>query len=187
MRRSPRLRPSVEEEASVACGRETGQQKRLNILDDYEIDDLSGLPRFTLDERQRSFTRTATGQAVCRNLRSLPSQVRFILQLGYFKAKQQCFAFTFVEVADAMAAVLARHFPADSPATSTAPSSPTLANQRDRILELFGSRMCRAAERQQLFARAQERARLSTKPLYLFRELLHVLADHRIGAPAYTV
>ena len=86
-----------------------------------------------------------------------------------------------------MAAVLARHFPADSPVSSVTPIPPTLANQRDIILELFGYRMCRGAERQQLFERAQQLARLSTKPLYLLRELLHYLADHRIVAPAYTV
>ncbi|NTU82120.1 MAG: DUF4158 domain-containing protein [Chloroflexales bacterium] len=168
-------------------GPETDQQKRLNILDDHEIDDLYGLPRFTTDERQLYFTLTAAEQVVCRRLRSLPSQVSFILQLGYFKARQQFFSFTFAQVADDVAAVLARHFPADSPVSSVAPTPPTLANQRDIILELFGYRMCRAAERQQLFERAQQLARLSTKPLYLFRELLHSLAHHRIVAPAYTV
>ena len=168
-------------------GSETGQQKRLNILDGHEIDDLYGLPRFTADERQRYFTLTEDEQALCRRLRSLSSQVSFILQLGYFKARQQFFTFTFAEVADDVAAVLVRHVPADSPVTSVAPTSPTLANQRDHILELFGYRMCRAAERQQLFAQAQQLARLSTKPIYLFRELLHFLAHYRIVAPAYTV
>jgi TnpA family transposase len=171
----------------VARGREVAQQKRLNILDDHEIDDLYGLPRFTSDERQLYFTLTGAEQAVCRRLRSLPSQVSFILQLGYFKARQQFFTFTFAEVADDVAAVLARHVPADSPVSSVTPTPPTLANQRDIILELFGYRMCRVAERQQLFERAQQLARLSTKPIYLFRELLHYLAHHRIVAPAYTV
>ena len=55
VRRSPRPRPSLEEEAKVARGREVAQQKRLNILDDHEIDDLYGLPRFTSDERQLYF------------------------------------------------------------------------------------------------------------------------------------
>ncbi len=187
VRRSPRPRPSLEEEAQVADGPETGQQKRLNILDDHEIDDLYGLPRFTPDERQLYFTLTAAEQAICRRFRSLPSQVSFILQLGYFNARHLFFSFSFAEVADDVAAILARHFPADSPVTSAAPTSPTLAHQRDVILELFGYRLCRAAERRQLFERAQQLARLSTKPLYLFRELLHYLTDQRIVAPAYTV
>ncbi len=167
--------------------REASKPKRLFILEDHEVEDLYGLPRFTLDERQRSFTLTAAEQAVCHQFRSLPSQVSFILQLGYFKARHLFFAFTFAQVADDVAAVLARHFPADSPVTSVAPTPPTLAHQRTVILELFGYRLCHAAERQHLLDRALRLARLSTKPIYLFRELFHYLADHRIVAPAYTV
>jgi hypothetical protein len=81
----------------VAGGRETGRPKRLYILENREIDDLYGLPRFTPDERQLYFTLTAAEQAVCRRFRSLPSQLSFILQLGYFKAKHLFFTFTFAE------------------------------------------------------------------------------------------
>jgi Domain of unknown function (DUF4158) len=161
----------------VAGGRETGRRKRLSILDDHEIDDLYGLPRFTPDERQLYFTLTTAEQAACRRFRSLPSQLSFILQLGYFKAKHLFFTFTFAEVADDVASIFARHFPADSRITFASPTSPTLAHQRTVILELFSYRLCRATERQQLLDRTQQLARLSTKPVYLFRELLHYLAD----------
>ncbi len=171
----------------MAGGHETDRPKRLSILDDHEIDDLYGRPRFTPDERQRAFTLTATEQAAFRRFRSLPSQVSFILQLGYFKAKHLFFSFTFAQVADDVAAILARHVPADTPVPFALPTSPTLAHQQIVILELFGYRLCRVAERQELLDRAQQLARLSTKPRYLFRELLHALTDHRIVTPAYTV
>jgi len=186
VRRAPRPRPFAEEEAKVARGREVGRQKRLHILDDHEIDDLYGLPRFTPDERQRSFTLTAAEQAVCRRLRSLPSQVSFILQLGYFKAKQQFFTFTFAQVADDVAAILARHFPTEIRAAFAPITKPAWLNQHAIIQELFGYRPCHAAERHQLFERAQQLARLSTKPLYLFRELLRYLSEKRLILPGYT-
>lgn len=90
----------------------------------------------------------------------------FILQLGYFKAKQLFFAFTFAQVADDVAAILARHFPTEIRATFVPITKPALLHQRAVIQELFGYRPCHAAERQQLLERALQLARLSTKPLY---------------------
>jgi hypothetical protein len=155
----------MKEEAQVVGGRETDRPKRLYILEDCEIDDLYGLPRFTLDERQLYFTLTTVEQALCRRFRSLPSQLSFILQLSYFKAKHLFFTFTFAEVADDVASIFARHFPADSRANFASSTRPTLLLQRAVILELFGYRLCRATERQQLLDRAQQLARLSTKPV----------------------
>ena len=166
---------------------ETAESKRLYILDDHERDALYGRPRFTPDERQRSFTLTAAEQAVCRHFRSLSSQVSFILQLGYFKAKQMFFTFTLAEVTDDVADILARHFPDAVQVNITPLTSLTRAHQRTVIRELFTYRLCRTTERQQLLDRAQQLARLSTKPVYMVRELFHDLAHQRIVVPAYTV
>lgn len=75
-------------------------QKRLQILDDAEIEALYGRPQFTPDDRLQFFTLTQPECDARACLRSLPSQFYFMLQLAYFKAKQLFFTFTFTDVAD---------------------------------------------------------------------------------------
>jgi hypothetical protein len=65
----------------------TTSQKRLHILDDAEIEAFYGRPRLTPDERRSYFALSGPEQESLQLFRSVPSQVFFILQLGYFKAK----------------------------------------------------------------------------------------------------
>jgi len=63
----------------------------------------------------------------------------------------------------------------------------TILKQRQRILKLFGYRLCTPTDRQDLFLRAQQAARISSKPIYVLRELLHYLTEHRLVKPGYTL
>lgn len=166
---------------------EVAESRRLRILDPHEIDALYGRPRFAPEEQQLYFTLTEAEQLACATLRTLASQVGFILQLGYFKARHLFFAFTFAEVADDVAAILSRHFPT----TATAPweplSKPTVLKQRMLILQLLQYRLCRAPERQQATLHARQIAQVSSKPIYVFRELLQFFAEQHIVVPGYTV
>jgi TnpA family transposase len=165
----------------------TTESRRLHILEPHEIAALYARPAFTPDEQQYYFTLTEAEQAACADLRSVVSHVGFILQLGYFKAKHLFFAFTFTEVADDVAAILSRHFPTVSEPAWEPLSEPTIRTQRIRILELLGYRRCRAPERQLGTLHTRKLAQISSKPVYLFRELLQFFAEQRIVAPGYTV
>ena len=163
------------------------ESRRLHILEPYEVEALYARPVFTLDEQQHSFTLTEAEQTACADLRSVVSQVGFILQLGYFKAKQLFFAFTFAEVADDVAAILSRHFPTIAATPWEPLSGPTIRKQRTLILELLGYRRCRAPERQLATLHTRKLAQISSKPVYLFREILQFFAEQHIVAPGYTV
>ncbi len=63
----------------------------------------------------------------------------------------------------------------------------TILKQRQRILELFQYRLCTPTDRQRLFLRAQQAARISSKPVCVFRQLLHYLTQQRIVSPGYTM
>ena len=167
---------------------ETGPplQKRLRILDDAEIAALYGRPCFTSEERTQFFTLTQPERELLHLLRSIPSQTYFILQLGYFKAKALFFSFRFAEVADDVAFILAQYFP-QAPEVDWEPlGKQTIFKQREFILTLFRYRLCQAAERQHLLLRAQQAAQISSKPIYVFRELVQYLTEQRIVAPGYT-
>lgn len=63
----------------------------------------------------------------------------------------------------------------------------TILHHRQLILNLFRYRMCGPAERQQLAIRAQQAARLTSTPIFVFRDLLQYLLEQRIMLPGYSV
>ncbi len=161
--------------------------KRLRILDDAEIAALYDRPRFTADEQIHYFTLTQPEQDVLPLFRSVASQLYFLLQLGYFKAKQLFFTFAFAEVADDVQYLIDHLVPEAQGAVLEPLTKPTILKQRDVILDLFQYRPCGAGERAQLVLRARHTARISSKPIYVFRTLLQYLTEQRIVAPGYTV
>ena len=64
----------------------TRYKDRITILEDAEIEELYGRPRFTYDERVHYFALTPEEHTVADGHYSLASRVLFILQAGYFKA-----------------------------------------------------------------------------------------------------
>ena len=162
-------------------------QKRLQILDDAEIEALYERPQFTSDDRLHYFRLTQPERDACASLRSHPSQLFFMLQLAYFKAKQLFFTFTFAEVGDDLHYLLAQEG-RSMPEPPFAPlNKRTILHHRQLILDLFRYRACSAPERQHLATRARQAARMSSKPIYVFRELLQYLFEQRIVLPGYTV
>jgi len=161
--------------------------KRLRILDDEEIEALYGRPCFTADDRAHYFTLTQPEQESIRLFLGMHSQLSFLLQLAYFKAKQIFFAFTFDEVEDDVQYILAQFFPQTKRAQLKGVSKPTLLKQHDIILSLCQYRRCTAADRQQLAHRARQAAKISSKPVYVFRELLQYLTEQHLVAPGYTM
>ena len=161
--------------------------KRLSILDDEEIEALYGRPCFTPDDRVHFFSLTKPEQKSIQLFLGVPSQLSFLLQLAYFKAKLRFFSFTFGEVEEDVHYLLVHFFPRAKRANLTTVSKPTLLKQHDVILNLCRYRLCTIADRQHLAQRAQQAARISSKPVYIFRELLQYVTEQRLVAPGYTV
>ncbi len=63
----------------------------------------------------------------------------------------------------------------------------TRLKQQRLILELLHYRSCGEEEWLQLRRKAQQVARISSRPIYIFRELMAYLAGQRLVAPGYTV
>jgi len=72
----------------------TTAPKRLRILEDEEIAALYSIPAFTHDERAQYFTFTQVEQDSLQLFSQIHTQLVFLLQLAYFKAKQLFFTFT---------------------------------------------------------------------------------------------
>lgn len=161
-------------------------QKRLQILGAEELDALYGLPRFTPEERQEYFALSPPDLAALAPLHSLKSRLYGILQLGYFRARHQFFVFRLHDVEEDARYLQAFYFP-------TLPASflewtitkATRLKQQRLILALCQYRLCNAHTRRQLQSKAQQAARVSSKPVYLLRTLLHYLEEQHIVVPGY--
>ena len=161
-------------------------QKRLQILSQTEIETLYGRPRFTQDEQIEYFTLSPAEKELLRDLRAEYTQCYFILQLGYFKAKQMFFLFDFHEVQDDVQYILEQYFPNTQIDALSAMNKRTNLRHRATILALHKYRICDAEERQKLALKAQHAATVSSKPVYIFRQLLDYLSEQRIVVPGYS-
>jgi len=63
----------------------------------------------------------------------------------------------------------------------------TRLKQQRLILELCNYRSWNAGAQKKLDAKARQAAMICAKPIYVFRELIHYLADQRMVAPGYSI
>ena len=118
-------------------------------------------------------------------LRFINAKIYFILQSGYFKARKMFFVFTPQEAAEDIRFIRERYFPSFLGADPEI-SKVTRLQQQRMILKLAGYRAWSSKEHAALKERARRVAAVCGKPMYVFRELLHWLADQRIVAPGYS-
>lgn len=72
--------------------------KRINLLSPAEIDDLYARPVFNEEERMLYFTLNQEEINIAMHYAHPRTRLYFMLQLAYFKAKQQFYAFNFEDV-----------------------------------------------------------------------------------------
>lgn len=151
-------------------------QKRLSVLGAEERDALYGLRRFTPEERQEYFALSPTDLTALAPRHSLKSPLYGILQLGYFRARPQFFVFRLHEVAEDARYLQALYFP-PLPVSflDWTITKATRFKQQRLILALCQYRTCDAKTRRQLQTKAQQAARVSSKPVYVLRTLLRAL------------
>jgi hypothetical protein len=150
----------------------------LAILTTREIDELYGLPRITDDERRFYFDLSATEREAVDSMH-VGTAINFVLQLGYFKAKRQFFAYRMDAVRDDLRYVLQRHFPERDLAFVKALSKGTRLEQHQLILRLFDYRRCDTRSTETLVNKVRRNAMLSTQPITILRESLQYLENQR--------
>ena len=158
---------------------------RLKILGDDEIEALYGRPHFADDERLEYFALAPTEKAALEQFHSIKSRIYFILQLGYFKSHHMFFVFDLPDVEEDAQFVQGQYFP-DFHLDDLDITKVTRLRQQRVILELFRYRTCDAEQRRALAHKAQQAARISAKPIFVFRELMHYLKEQRLVAPGYS-
>ena len=69
--------------------------KRIYILSEEEVKQLYDLPQFSCDEREIFFELNVKERRGLKNLEGSAAKIHFILQCGYFKAKQRIFEYSY--------------------------------------------------------------------------------------------
>jgi TnpA family transposase len=162
------------------------ESRRLKILDADEIEAVYDLPVFDDEDRAFYFALSPPEKAILSQLHGRKSSIYYILQLGYFKARRQFFVFTLQQVAVDAQYVQRLYFPGYELVDLDITKVTRLKQQR-LILELMQYRVCGEGERQQLRLKAQQIVQISSRPIYVFRELMAYLVRQRLIAPGYTV
>lgn len=157
---------------------------RFSLLSQTEIEALYGLPALSEEDRLLYFQLSDEEQQILNNFNTQHSQAFFILQLGYFKAKQQFFNFTLSQVQEDLAFISTQYF--GSKRFASMISKPTRLQQHKLILALFEYQLCSAATKAELQAKVQVLVKRHVAPPYLFRELLSYLEQHRTIIPGYS-
>ncbi len=138
------------------------------------------------DSRRLYFDLSPAERELADSVHSISATAHLMLQLSHFKAKHQFFTFAREAVLDDLEHLRRRYFPTRDIAEIKMLSKPTRLEQQQVILRLFDYQICDAAAKAELEQKGQRVAMLSTKPIFILREALQFLTNHRIVAPGYT-
>jgi len=159
----------------------------LTILSQKEIEQIYGLPKLTSKQRAIYFNLTPVELELLKNYRTLQTKIYFILQLAYFKLKQQFFVFDLVEVQQDVSYLQKNYFQDQTLSLIDAISKPRRLSQQRMILEFLNYQVADQDIRRKLLDRACHLATISAQPIFIFRDLMNWSEQNKIVLPGYTV
>ena len=160
--------------------------KRIRILSQDEIHDLYEQPKFTDDERKWYFELDNNEQELLILPITMATKVDLILQLGYFKTKNQFFKFKLSDVKADADYIVIKYFNNERFDKISINREGRRQNQQ-RILNLLGYQAFSKQKHEELLLnKARKLTSLSTDPVFIFRELLDFIYNNKITLPGYT-
>lgn len=157
--------------------------KRIYLLPEAEIADLYARPVFNQNEQQLYFELTQVELDTLGQFGTIKTKVHFILQLAYFKAKNQFFTFTFDDVRADVDYVLAKFFKKTDGVFQGNISRQRINQQKQIILNLFDYQAWSVKQAIQVEAHIGELLRYYPKSHDAFRQLLVYLDNQKIVIP----
>jgi TnpA family transposase len=159
--------------------------KRIYLLPEAEIADLYARPVFNQNEQQLYFELTQVELDTLGQFGTIKTKVHFILQLAYFKAKNQFFTFTFDDVRADVNYVLATFFKKTDVVFQGNITRQRINQQKQIILNLFDYQAWSVEQATQVEAHISELLRYYPKSHDAFRQLLVYLDNQKIVIPTY--
>lgn len=159
--------------------------KRIQLLTEVEVADLYDFPSFTQVDREDFFELSSVEKTILDGYHSRRTKTYFILQLGYFKAKQQFFQFTFEQAAEDTGYILKTHFQCDDSDWRGGVSRDTIRSQKRDILGLLNYRAWSTDLEPQILEKICDLIRYFPKGHSALRQLLVHMGRQQIVIPSY--
>jgi TnpA family transposase len=163
----------------------TAKSERLAVLTPAEQDALYGLPDFDDSQRLEYLGLTEAELSLASRRAGLHYQAWCVLQIGYFKAKQTFFRFTWDDVPEDLAFVLSRYFPGEAFEPRPISTREHYA-QRALIAQLSNYRLWSNEFQDHLIQQAEQLARRDVTPAFIVTELVDYLRKFKVERPGYT-
>ena len=160
---------------------------QLNILSEKERREIYNLPKLKKKQRSTYLEFTLPEQELVRKYKSPVTRVYFLLQLAYFKFKQQFFVFNLNQVTKDVAYLQDAYFAGEILPTEGIISKPIRLKQQRVILKLMNYQTANGKVRKQLFDRACQLSVISASPVFIFRDLINWTNQKRIVLPGYSI
>ena len=161
------------------------KSERLNVLSEAEQFALYGLPDFDDSQRMDYFVCTEQELALALGRPTTHAQVHCALQIGYFKAKQAFFLFSWDQVKEDSLFLFTRYF-ADQEFVPHPITKHEYYTQRTAIAALFGYRLWSADFLPLLRQRAAQIVSRDVTPGFIVAQLVVFLHEQKIVRPGYT-
>lgn len=161
--------------------------KRIQLLSNTEVDELYAKPAFNAHEQRLYFTLNPSERDALRQFSNTKTRIYFILQLGYFKAKQQFFNFSLEDVKDDVKFIVDTYYSESAPVSLTGRlSRDYIRIQRQIILSLFDYRNWSSNLIDEIQAHIGDLLRYYPKGHSAFRQVLAYFEHQQIIIPCYT-
>jgi TnpA family transposase len=163
------------------------RNERLTVLSETEQFAYYGLPDFDKKARETYLTLTELEQGLMRSRATLAAQVACALQIGYFKAKQFFFRFTWLDIPDEDLHFILQSYFSKQTWTPDRITKHEYYAQREAIAYLFGYQLW--SKKQEPLLREQTAYIIlrDINPKFLTTELLFFLKNKKIIRPRYTL
>lgn len=160
--------------------------KRIELLSHTEVEELYELPEFNAHEQQLYFSLNKTEQAALAQFTKFKTRLYFILQVGYFKAKQQFVPFSFDDVSNDIQFIMNAYYPdLKSTVFTGCISREYIRKQRQAILALYNYRNWSPEYLFEIERHIGKLLKYYPQAHSAFRQLLAYFDHQKITIPSY--
>ena len=161
------------------------KSERLNVLSEAEQFALYGLPDFDESQQMDYFVFSEQELSLALNRPTVHAQLHCALQIGYFKAKQAFFLFSWEQTQEDASFLRSRYF-ADQEFVPHPITRHEYYTQRTAIAALFGYRLWSSDFLPLLRQQAAQIVSRDVTPGFIVAELIAFLHERKIVRPGYT-
>ncbi len=158
---------------------------RLTILNDSEYNALYKLPEFTFEDRIEAFALDSKDQNIIAELDGVTLKINYILQLGYFRAVQYFFNFTFQQVREDVWYIISTYFQNEK-----FPKKNLSSYQHYRIRENIRKKYCVSKSSAKYLTQLKSTVKFicknDTSSKFLFESILCFAQQNNVIRPPYS-